>query len=161
VKLMCKWYYLCTYSFDPYITVVGPFDSERECFEAADRDACKEYDNSLENGIHCCMRSDYETNRITLEESTPENDVITWFVFSINIDEPQYVLKRNISTLRVPLYISLYEGADTACFAAAKMFDFEAASAEQERIFKEYGNFYKIVEVVEKESHDTTINTNP
>lgn len=158
---MCKWYYLCTYSFDPYITVVGPFDSERECFEAADRDACKEYDNSLENGIHCCMRSDYETNRITLEESTPENDVITWFVFSINIDEPQYVLKRNISTLRVPLYISLYEGADTACFAAAKMFDFEAASAEQERIFKEYGNFYKIVEVVEKESHDTTINTNP
>lgn len=158
---MCKWYYLCTYSFDPYITVVGPFDSERECFEAADRDACKEYDNSLENGIHCCMRSDYETNRITLEESTPENDVITWFVFSINIDEPQYVLKRNISTLRVPLYISLYEGADTACFAAAKMFDFEAASAEQERIFKEYGNFYKIVVVVEKESHDTTINTNP
>lgn len=158
---MCKWYYLCTYSFDPYITVVGPFDSERECFEAADRDACKEYDNSLENGIHCCMRSDYETNRITLEESTPENDVITWFVFSVNIDEPQYVLKRNISTLRVPLYISLYEGADTACFAAAKMFDFEAASAEQERIFKEYGNFYKIVEVVEKESHDTTINTNP
>ena len=158
---MCKWYYLCTYSFDPYITVVGPFDSERECFEAADRDACKEYDNSLENGIHCCMRSDYETNRITLEESTPENDVITWFVFSINIDEPQYVLKRNISTLRVPLYISLYEGADTACFAAAKMFDFEAASAEQERIFKEYGNFYKIVEVVEKEIHDTTINTNP
>lgn len=158
---MCKWYYLCTYSFDPYITVVGPFDSERECFEAADRDACKEYDNSLENGIHCCMRSDYETNRITLEESTPENDVITWFVFSLNIDEPQYVLKRNISTLRVPLYISLYEGADTACFAAAKMFDFEAASAEQERIFKEYGNFYKIVEVVEKESHDTTINTNP
>lgn len=158
---MCKWYYLCTYSFDPDITVVGPFDSERECFEAADRYVCKEYDNSLENGIHCCMRSDRQTNRITLEESTPENDVITWFVFSINIDEPQYVLKRNISTLRVPLYISLYEGADTACFAAAKMFDFEAASAEQERIFKEYGNFYKIVEVVEKESHDTTINTNP
>ena len=155
---MCKWYYLCTYSFDPDITVVGPFDSDVECFQAADRDASKEYNDSIENGIHCCMRSDYF--KITLEESTPENDVTTWFVFSINIDEPQYVLKRNISTLRVPLYISLYEGADTACFAAAKMFDFEAASAEQERIFKEYGNFYKIVEVVEKESHDTTINTN-
>lgn len=158
MKLMCKWYYLCTYSFDPDITVVGPFDSDVECFQAADRDASKEYNDSIENGIHCCMRSDYF--KITLEESTPENDVTTWFVFSINIDEPQYVLKRNISTLRVPLYISLYEGADTACFAAAKMFDFEAASAEQERIFKEYGNFYKIVEVVEKESHDTTINTN-
>lgn len=158
---MCKWYYLCTYSFDPDITVVGPFDSDVECFQAADRDASKEYNDSIENGIHCCMRSDHQTFKITLEESTPENDVITWFVFSINIDEPQYVLKRNISTLRVPLYISLYEGADTACFAAAKMFDFEAASAEQERIFKEYGNFYKIVEVVEKESHDTTINTNP
>lgn len=155
---MCKWYYLCTYSFDPDITVVGPFDSDVECFQAADRDASKEYNDSIENGIHCCMRSDYF--KITLEESTPGNDVTTWFVFSINIDEPQYVLKRNISTLRVPLYISLYEGADTACFAAAKMFDFEAASAEQERIFKEYGNFYKIVEVVEKESHDTTINTN-
>lgn len=148
---MCKWYYLCTYSFDPDITVVGPFDSDVECFQAADRDAYKEYNDSIENGIHCCMRSDHQTFKITLEESTPENDVITWFVFSINIDEPQYVLKRNISTLRVPLYISLYEGADTACFAAAKMFDFEAASAEQERIFKEYGNFYKIVEVVEKE----------
>lgn len=158
---MCKWYYLCTYSFDPDITVVGPFDSDVECFQAADRDASKEYNDSIENGIHCCMRSDHQTFKITLEESTPENDVITWFVFSINIDEPQYVLKRNISTLRVPLYISLYEGADTACFAAAKMFNFEAASAEQERIFKEYGNFYKIVEVVEKESHDTTINTNP
>ena len=146
---MCKWYYLCTYSFDPDITVVGPFDSDVECFQAADRDASKEYNDSIENGIHCCMRSDHQTFKITLEESTPENDVTTWFVFSINIDEPQYVLKRNISTLRVPLYISLYEGADTACFAAAKMFDFEAASAEQERIFKEYGNFYKIVEVVE------------
>ncbi len=158
---MCKWYYLCTYSFDPDITVVGPFDSDVECFQAAGRDASKEYNDSIENGIHCCMRSNRQTNRITLEESTPENDVTTWSVFSISIDEPQYVLKRNISTLRVPLYISLYEGADTACFAAAKMFDFEAASAEQERIFKEYGNFYKIVEVVEKESHDTTINTNP
>ena len=107
------------------------------------------------------MRSNRQTNRITLEESTPENDVTTWSVFSISIDEPQYVLKRNISTLRVPLYISLYEGADTACFAAAKMFDFEAASAEQERIFKEYFNFYKFVEFVEKESHDTTIITIP
>lgn len=158
---MCKWYYLCTYSFDPDITVVGPFDSDVECFQAAGRDASKEYNDSIENGIYCCMRSDHQTFKITLEENTPENDVTTWSVFSINIDEPQYVLKRNISTLRVPLYISLYEGADTACFAAAKMFDFEAASAEQERIFKEYGNFYKIVEVVEKESHDTTINTNP
>lgn len=150
---MCKWYYLCTYSFDPDITVVGPFGSERECFEAADRDACKEYDNSLENGIHCCMRSNRQTNRITLEESTPENDVdvTTWSVFSINIDEPQYVLKRNIRTSRIPLYISLDECADTASLAAAKRFDFEAASAEQERIFKEYGDFYKIVKVVEKE----------
>lgn len=158
---MCKWYYLCTYSFDPDITVVGPFDSDVECFQAAGRDASKEYNDSIENGIHCCMRSDHQTFKITLEEDTSENDVTTWSIFSISIDEPQYVLKRNISTLRVPLYISLYEGADTACFAAAKMFDFEAASAEQERIFKEYGNFYKIVEVVEKESHDTTINTNP
>lgn len=158
---MCKWYYLCTYSFDPDITVVGPFDSDFECVQAADRDAFKKFNDSIKNGIRCCMRNDHQTFKITLEENTPENDVITWFVFSINIDEPQYVLKRNISTLRVPLYISLYEGADTACFAAAKMFDFEAASAEQERIFKEYGNFYKIVEVVEKESHDTTINTNP
>lgn len=147
---MRKWYYLCTYSFDSDITVVGPFDSEHECFEAADRDACKEYDNSLENGIHCCMRSDRQTNRITLEESTPENDVTTWSVFSISIDEPQYVLKRNIRTSRVPLYISLDECADTACLAAAKRFDFEAASAEQERIFKEYGDFYKIIEVAEK-----------
>lgn len=57
---MCKWYYLCTYSFDPDITVVGPFDSEHECFEAADRDACKEYDNSLKNGI---LRSDRQTRR--------------------------------------------------------------------------------------------------
>lgn len=158
---MCKWYYLCTYSFDPDITVVGPFDSDFECVQAADHDAFKKFNDSIKNGIRCCMRNDHQTFKITLEENTPENDVITWFVFSINIDEPQYVLKRNISTLRVPLYISLYEGADTACFAAAKMFDFEAASAEQERIFKEYGNFYKIVEVVEKESHDTTINTNP
>ena len=158
---MCKWYYLCTYSFDPDITVVGPFDSERECFEAADRDACKEYENSIENGIHCCMRSDRQTNRITLEESTPENDVTTWSVFSISIDEPQYVLKRNIRTSRVPLYISLDECADTACLAAAKMFDFEAASAEQKRIFKEYGDFYKIIKVVENENHDTAINTNP
>ena len=154
---MCKWYYLCTYSFDPDITVVGPFDSERECFEAADRDACKEYDNSLENGIHCCMRSDRQTNRITLEETTPENDVTTWYVFSISIDEsqsidePQYVLKRNIRTSRVPLYISLDECADTACLATAKRFDFETASAEQERIFKEYGDFYKIIEVAENE----------
>lgn len=148
---MCKWYYLCTYSFDPDITVVGPFDSERECFDAADRDACKEYDNSIENGIHCCMRSDSQTNRITLEESAPENDVTTWSVFSIGIDEPQYILKRNIRTSRVPLYISLDECADTACLAAAKRFDFEAASAEQERIFKEYGDFYKIVKVVENE----------
>lgn len=122
---MCKLYYLCTYSFDPDITVVGPFDSEHECFEAADRDACKEYDNSLKNGI---LRSDRQTNR----------------------NEPQYVLKRNIRTSRVPLYISLDECADTACLAAAKRFDFEAASAEQERIFKEYGDFYKIIEVAEK-----------
>lgn len=148
MKLMCKWYYLCTHSFDPDITVVGPFDSEHECFEAADRDACKEYDNSLKNGI---LRSDRQTNRITLEKSTPENDVTTWSVFSISIDEPQYVLKRNIRTSRVPLYISLDECADTACLAAAKRFDFEAASAEQERIFKEYGDFYKIIEVAENE----------
>lgn len=40
---MCKWYYLCTYSFDPDITVVGPFDSDVECFQAAGRDASKEY----------------------------------------------------------------------------------------------------------------------
>lgn len=146
---MCKWYYLCTYSFDPDITVVGPFDSDVECFQAAGRDASKEYNDSIENGIHCCMRSDHF--KITLEESTPENDVTTWYVFSINIDEPQYVLERNIRTLRVPLYISLDERADTASPAAAKWFDFEAASAEQERIFKEYGEFYKIVEVVEKE----------
>lgn len=148
---MCKWYYLCTYSFDPDITVVGPFDSDVECFQAADRDASKEYNDSIENGIHCCMRSDHQTFKITLEETTPENDVTTWSVFSINIDEPQYVLKRNISTLRVPLYISLDERSDTASPAAAKWFDFEAASAEQERIFKEYGDFYKIVEVVKKE----------
>lgn len=151
MKLMCKWYYLCTYSFDPDITVVGPFDSDVECFQAAGRDASKEYNDSIENGIHCCMRSDHQTFKITLEENTPENDVTTWSVFSINIDEPQYVLKRNIRTSRVPLYISLDECADTACLAAAKRFDFEAASAEQERIFKEYGDFYKIVEVVEKE----------
>ena len=147
---MRKWYYLRTYSFDPDITVVGPFDSDFECFQAADRDAFKEFDNSIKNGIHCCMRSDYRTFKITLEESTPENDVTTWFVFSISIDEPQYVLKRNIRTSHVPLYISLDEHADTTCLAVAKRFDFEAASAEQERIFKEYGDFYKIVEVVEK-----------
>ena len=148
---MCKWYYLCTYSFDPDITVVGPFDSDVECFQAAGRDASKEYNDSIENGIHCCMRSDHQTFKITLEENTPENDVTTWSVFSINIDEPQYVLKRNIRTSRVPLYISLDECADTACLAAAKRFDFKAASAEQERIFKEYGDFYKIVEVVKNE----------
>lgn len=148
---MCKWYYLCTYSFDPDITVVGPFDSDVECFQAADRDASKEYNDSIENGIHCCMRSDHQTFKITLEESTPENDVTTWSVFSISIDEPQYILKRNIRTSRVPLYISLDECADTACLAAAKRFDFEAASEEQERIFKEYGDFYKIVKVVGKE----------
>lgn len=147
---MCKWYYLCTYSFDPDITVVGPFDSECECFEAANRDAGKEFDDSFKNGIHCCMNSDRQTLKITLEEDTSENDVTTWSIFSISIDEPQYVLKRNIRTSRVPLYISLDECADTACLAAAKRFDFEAASAEQERIFKEYGDFYKIVEVVEK-----------
>lgn len=145
---MCKWYYLCTYSFDPDITVVGPFDSDVECFQAADRDANKEFDDSFKNGI---LRSDYRTFKITLEKSTPGNDVITWFIFSISIDEPQYVLKRNIRTSRVPLYISLDECADTACLAAAKRFDFEAASAEQERIFKEYGDFYKIIEVVGKE----------
>lgn len=148
---MCKWYYLCTYSFDPDITVVGPFDSDFECVQAANRDAFKEFDNSIKNGILCCLRSDYRTLRITLEKSTPENDVVTWFVFSISIDEPQYVLKRNIRTSHVPLYISLDEHADTTCLAAAKRFDFEAASAEQERIFNEYGDFYKIVEVVEKE----------
>ena len=147
---MCKWYYLCTYSFDPDITVVGPFDSERECFEAANRDANKEFDDSFKNGIHCCMSSDQQTLKITLEEDTSENDVTTWSIFSISIDEPQYVLKRNIRTSRVPLYISLDECADTACLAAAKRFDFEAASAEQERIFKEYGDFYKIIEVAEK-----------
>lgn len=145
---MCKWYYLCTYSFDPDITVVGPFDSDVECFQAADRDANKEFDDSFKNGI---LRSDYWTFKITLEKSTPGNDVITWFIFSISIDEPQYVLKRNIRTSRVPLYISLDECADTACLAAAKRFDFEAASAEQERIFKEYGDFYKIIEVAENE----------
>ena len=148
---MCKWYYLYTYSFDPDITVVGPFDSDVECFQAADRDANKEFDNSLKNGINCCMRSDHQTLKITLEKNTPANDVTTWSVFSISIDEPQYVLKRSIRTSRVPLYISLDECVDTACLAAAKMFDFEAASAEQERIFKEYGDFYKIIEVVEKE----------
>lgn len=148
---MCKWYYLCTYSFDPDITVVGPFDSDVECFQAAYRDANKEFDNSLKNGINCCMRSDHQTLKITLEKNTPANDVTTWSVFSISIDEPQYVLKRSIRTSRVPLYISLDECVDTACLAAAKRFDFEAASAEQERIFKEYGDFYKIVEVVEKE----------
>ena len=147
---MCKWYYLCTYSFDPDITVVGPFDSERECFEAANRDANKEIDDSFKNGIHCCMSSDHQTLKITLEENTSENDVTTWSIFSISIDEPQYVLKRNIRTSRVPLYISLDECADTACLAAAKRIDFEAASAEQERIFKEYGDFYKIIEVAEK-----------
>jgi len=147
---MCKWYYLCTYSFDPDITVVGPFDSERECFEAANRDANKEFDDSFKNGIHCCMSSDHQTLKITLEEDTSENDVTTWSIFSISIDEPQYVLKRNIRTSRVPLYISLDECADTACLAAAKRFDFEAAFAEQERIFKEYGDFYKIIEVAEK-----------
>lgn len=147
---MYKWYYLCTYSFDPDITVVGPFDSERECFEAANRDANKEFDDSFKNGIHCCMSSDHQTLKITLEEDTSENDVTTWSIFSISIDEPQYVLKRNIRTSRVPLYISLDECADTACLAAAKRFDFEAASAEQERIFKEYGDFYKIIEVAEK-----------
>lgn len=128
---MCKWYYLCTYYFDPDITVVGPFDSDVECFQAADRDASKEYNDSIENGIHCCMRSDHQTFKITLEESTPENDVTTWHVFSISIDEPQYVLKRNIRTSRVPLYISLDECADTACLAAAKRFNFEAAVALQ------------------------------
>lgn len=148
---MRKWYYLRTYYFDSDITVVGPFDSDFECVQAADRDAFKEFDNSIKNGILCCLRSDHRTFRITLEESTPENDVTTWFVFSISIDEPQYVLKRNIRTSHVPLYISLNEHADTTCLAAAKRFDFEAASAEQERIFKEYGDFYKIVEVVEKE----------
>lgn len=148
---MCKWYYLCTYSFDPDITVVGPFDSDFECVQAANRDAFKEFDNSIKNGILCRLRSDYRTLRITLEKSTPENDVTTWYVFSISIDEPQYVLKRNIRTSRVPLYISSDECADTACLASAKRFDFEAASAEQERIFKEYGDFYKIIEVVEKE----------
>lgn len=141
---------MCTYSFDPDITVVGPFDSERECFEAANRDANKEFDDSFKNGIHCCMSSDHQTLKITLEEDTSENDVTTWSIFSISIDEPQYVLKRNIRTSRVPLYISLDECADTACLAAAKRFDFEAASAEQERIFKEYGDFYKIIEVAEK-----------
>lgn len=158
---MCKWYYLCTYSFDPDVTVVGPFDSERECLEAANRDAKKEFDDSFKNGIHCCMNSDYQTLKITLEEDTSENDVTTWSIFSISIDEPQYVLKRNIRTSRVPLYISLDECVDTACLAAAKRFDFEAASAEQERIFKEYGDFYKIVEVVENENHDTATITNP
>lgn len=74
---MCKWYYLCTYSFDPDITVVGPFDSERECFEAANRDANKEFDDSFKNGIHCCMSSDHQTLKITLEEDTSENDVTT------------------------------------------------------------------------------------
>lgn len=148
---MCKWYYLCTYSFDPDITVVGPFDSDVECFQAADRDANKEFDNSLKNGINCCMRNDHQTLKITLEKNTPANDVTTWSVFSISIDEPQYVLKRSIRTSRVPLYISLDECVDTACLAAAKRFDFEAASAEQERIFKEYGDFYKIIEVVENE----------
>lgn len=146
---MCKWYYLRTYSFDSDITVVGPFDSDFECVQAADSDAFKEFNDSIKNGIHCCMRNDYL--KITLEENTPENYVTTWFVFSISIDEPQYVLKRNIRTSRVPLYISLDECADTACLAAAKRFCFEAASAKQERIFKEYGDFYKIVEVVEKE----------
>lgn len=148
---MRKWYYLCTYSFDPNVTVVGPFDSERKCLEAANRDAQKEFDDGFKNGIHCCMNSDHQTLKITLEEDTSENDVTTWSIFSISIDEPQYVLKRNIRTSRVPLYISLDECADTTCLAAAKRFDFEAASAEQERIFKEYGDFYKIVEVVEKE----------
>ena len=150
MKLMCKWYYLCTHSFDSDITVVGPFDSDFECVQAADCDAFKEFNDSIKNGIYCCsMRNDYF--KITLEENTPENDVTTWFVFSISIDEPQYVLKRNIRTSRVPLYISLDERADTTCLAAAKRFDFEAASAEQERIFKEYGDFYKIVKVVGKE----------
>ena len=148
---MCKWYYLCTYSFDPDITVVGPFDSDFECIQAAGRDAFKKFNDSIKNGIHCCLRSDYLTFKITLEKSTPENDVATWFIFSISIDEPQYVLKRSIRTSRVPLYISLDEHADTACLAAAKRFDFETASAEQERIFKEYGDFYKIVKVVGKE----------
>lgn len=147
---MCKWYYLCTYSFDPDIAVVGPFDSDFECIQAADRDAFEKFNDSIKNGIHCCMRNDYQTFKITLEKNTPENDVITWFVFSISIDEPQYVLKRNIRTSSVPLYISLDECADTTCLAAAKRFDFENASAEQERIFKEHGDFYKIVEVVEK-----------
>lgn len=151
MKLMCKWYYLCTHSFDPDITVVGPFDSDFECVQAANRDANKEFDDSFKNGIHCCMRSYYRTFKITLEKSTPENDVTTWYVFSISIDEPQYVLKRNIRTSRVPLYISLDECADTTCLAAAKRFDFEAASAEQERIFKEYGDFYKIIEVAKNE----------
>ena len=73
---MCKWYYLCTYSFDPDITVVGPFDSDVECFQAAGRDASKEYNDSIENGIHCCMRSDHQTFKITLEESTLQKGLI-------------------------------------------------------------------------------------
>lgn len=84
---MYSYYYLVVYSFDAEHRVVGPFDTEEECWESMLAEAQKEHrvDND-ENGWHNIFNVSKDAGEITLRNYFgPDVDITNWFLFSIEL----------------------------------------------------------------------------